>query len=422
MIHLRTVGCASAARLASRLIAAVTVLFLATTIRPGSAASLSTDTSLSLAIRKTNQSVVLSWFGVNAVSYQVASSSNLIAWTNVGAVITGRGALLSFTNSVVGRSRACYRVGRVVPPNNTALFNPATGLLTIVGDDQDNVLVVSRDAAGDILVNNGAFPVSGGSPTVANTALIQIFGRAGNDQLSISEVNGALPPAQLFGEDGNDTLIAGSAGGLLEGGNGVDTVVVNGSTDAETFTVSTNGTRVRIDRASPAPFSLEIGACEKLVLNPNGGADTVTINDLSGTSVSDVTVDLAAAPGSGIGDGAADNVIVNGTDDEDSIMVTGPAGVVSVTGLAASVTITGSEAANDRLTVNALDGDDIVAASGLPAGIIGFTADGGAGADVLVGSGGNDTLLGGPGDDVLEGGPGFDVLDGGPGNNILIQD
>jgi Ca2+-binding RTX toxin-like protein len=72
--------------------------------------------------------------------------------------------------------------------------------------------------------------------------------------------------------------------------------------------------------------------------------------------------------------------------------------------------------------VNALDGDDVVQASGLPAGIIGFTADGGLGADVLVGSGGNDLLLGGQGDDVLIGGPGFDTLDGGPGDNILIQD
>ena len=52
-------------------------------------------------------------------------------------------------------------------------------------------------------------------------------------------------------------------------------------------------------------------------------------------------------------------------------------------------------------------------ASGLPAGFIGFTADGGADADVLVGSGGDDTLVGGPG---------FDVLDGGPGDNIVIQD
>jgi Ca2+-binding RTX toxin-like protein len=90
--------------------------------------------------------------------------------------------------------------------------------------------------------------------------------------------------------------------------------------------------------------------------------------------------------------------------------------------LSAPVTIFGSDPTNDRLIVNALDGDDAVQASNLPAGIIGFTADGGAGADVLVGGGGDDLLLGGEGDDVLSGGPGFDTLDGGPGNNVLFQD
>jgi Ca2+-binding RTX toxin-like protein len=104
------------------------------------------------------------------------------------------------------------------------------------------------------------------------------------------------------------------------------------------------------------------------------------------------------------------------------VEVKGSAGIVSVTGLSAAVTIFGSDPANDRVIVNALDGDDVVQASSLPAGVIGFTADGGFGADVLVGSGGNDLLLGGPGDDVLIGGPGFDTLDGGPGDNILIQD
>jgi Ca2+-binding RTX toxin-like protein len=85
------------------------------------------------------------------------------------------------------------------------------------------------------------------------------------------------------------------------------------------------------------------------------------------------------------------------------------------------VTITGIDGASDHLTINALGGDDAVGASGLAAGVIGFTADGGAGADILVGGAGDDTLFGGSDDDVLIGGPGSDVLDGGPGNNTLIQ-
>jgi hypothetical protein len=61
----------------------------------------------------------------------------------------------------------------------------------------DNAIVTSRDAAGQILVNGGAVPVQGGTPTVANTALIQVFGQAGNDTISLDEANGALPAALL---------------------------------------------------------------------------------------------------------------------------------------------------------------------------------------------------------------------------------
>jgi Ca2+-binding RTX toxin-like protein len=106
---------------------------------------------------------------------------------------------------------------------------------------------------------------------------------------------------------------------------------------------------------------------------------------------------------------------------DDGAIVVGDANGVSVLGLAAQVNITGAEAANDRLTVTALAGDDVVEASSLSAAAIQLTADGGDGDDVLIGGSGNDVLLGGPGDDVLLGGPGIDVLDGGDGDDIEIQ-
>ena len=46
---------------------------------------------------------------------------------------------------------------------------------------------------------------------------------------------------------------------LNEGGDGIDTVEVNGGNGAETFTATANGHRVRFDRVTPAPFSLDIG-------------------------------------------------------------------------------------------------------------------------------------------------------------------
>ncbi len=100
--------------------------------------------------------------------------------------------------------------------------------LTVIGDAQDNTIVVSRDAAGSILVNSGAVTVLGGKPTVANTSLIQIFGLGGNDNLSLNETNGALPKANIFGGDGNDTLTGGSGADLLFGQAGNDTLLGKG--------------------------------------------------------------------------------------------------------------------------------------------------------------------------------------------------
>ena len=112
-----------------------------------------------------------------------------------------------------------------------ATFSPDAGLLSVFGDDGDNVIVTSRDAAGQILVNGGAVPVSGGTATVANTATIQVFGNGGNDTISLDESNGALPAAQLFGGAGNDVLTGGSGADQLFGGAGNDTLLGKGGND-----------------------------------------------------------------------------------------------------------------------------------------------------------------------------------------------
>ena len=188
----------------------------------------------------------------------------------------------------------------------------------------------------------------------------------------------------------------------------------DGANVSENIDISANGNRVRFFR-DIGNVTMDLHGVEQIDFNAKGGADTVTVNDLSGTDVTQVNIDLGA------GDGAADTVIVNGTAGNDAIAVAGDASGVSVAGLAARVNITGAEAANDHLIVNALAGDDTVDASGLAANAIQLTENGGDGKDMLIGGAGNDTLLGGAGDDVLIGGLGLDILDGGPGNNILFQ-
>ena len=83
----------------------------------------------------------------------------------------------------------------------TASFTPGAGQLTVIADNLNNNVTVSRDAAGKLLVNGGAVAVIGGTPTVANTALIQAFGLGGQDTITLSEANrlarGSAPFASL---------------------------------------------------------------------------------------------------------------------------------------------------------------------------------------------------------------------------------
>ena len=81
----------------------------------------------------------------------------------------------------------------------TSTFTPSAGILSTFGDSLNNNITVSRDTAGKLLVNVGAVKVLGGTPTVANTSLIQVFGQTGNDTITLNEANGALPRANLFG-------------------------------------------------------------------------------------------------------------------------------------------------------------------------------------------------------------------------------
>jgi Ca2+-binding RTX toxin-like protein len=168
-----------------------------------------------------------------------------------------------------------------------------------------------------------------------------------------------------------------------------------------------------------AAIVMDLNDVESIDVKALGGADNLVVNDVSGTDLTNVSADLNATGGGD--DASADNVITTATNGADVVTVSGSGPSAQVNGLPALVNVTGAIATNDRLTVNALAGDDVVDASGLAAGSILLTADGGDNDDVLIGGGGDDTLLGGAGDDVLIGGPGADILDGGPGDNVVLD-
>ena len=117
---------------------------------------------------------------------------------------------------------------RITPAVN-AFFS--AGILTVTGDNNANTVEISRNAAGSLLVNGGAVAVKGGTATVANTRLIQVFGLGGHDTLTLNEASGALPRANLFGGAGNDTLTGGSGNDMLFGQSGNDRLLGKGGND-----------------------------------------------------------------------------------------------------------------------------------------------------------------------------------------------
>jgi hypothetical protein len=84
--------------------------------------------------------------------------------------------------------------------------------------------------------------------------------------------------------------------------------------------------------------------------------------------VNQVNLDLAGALGGEAGDGAVDDVVVNGTNGDDEINVDGNGAGADVSGLAAAVSVTHADP-TDTLSVNTLEGTDDVTASGV-AGLI----------------------------------------------------
>ena len=80
----------------------------------------------------------------------------------------------------------------------------------------------------------------------------------------------------MFGQGGNDRMIwnPGDDTDLRRAAPAPTRAEVNGGNGAEQFTLTANGTRVRFDRVNPAPFSIDIGTTENIVVNMNGGDDS----------------------------------------------------------------------------------------------------------------------------------------------------
>ncbi len=257
------------------------------------------------------------------------------------------------------------------------------------------------DGADTILGSNGADVLIGGPGNDF------IDGQQGNDVAFLGDGDDIF---QWDPGDGSDTV---------EGQLGQDTLLFNGSAGSEIFDLSANGQRLRFTR-NLGNIVMDVSGVELVELHALGSTDVIQVNDLAGTDVAEVNIDLAGTLGGVSGDAQIDHVIVNATGGTDFLTVSGSGTSTAVAGLSAVVNIIHAELSLDRLTVNALGGDDTVQATGLAAGVIGLTINGGPGDDNLTGSAGVDELNGNEDDDTVRGGAGNDVVNLGPGNDRFI--
>ena len=90
---------------------------------------------------------------------------------------------------------------------------------------------------------------------------------------------------------------------------------------------------------------MDTDGVERVDVEALGGADTVILNDLTGTAVQELRIDLEAVKGGGAADDKVDQVILNGTAKDDLVSVLGQPGNLFVLGLPTFVTIQRAAAA-----------------------------------------------------------------------------
>jgi Ca2+-binding RTX toxin-like protein len=319
-----------------------------------------------------------------------------------------------------GAGNAAPSVYPSYPPAPAKFKEPKLkqGVLTIQGTKASEKIALRLQAGqpGTLQIDVGDDGSADFSFARSEVAKIAVQAKAGNDLVRIDESNGLFTdaiPTTIDGGEGNDTIAGGKGNETLLGGPGKDSIDGNGGNDlarlgagndtfvwdpgdgsdvvegqagadtmrfnganvAERVDLSANGNRLKFVR-DIANITMDTAGVERVDFNALGGADAVTVNDLSKTGVKAVNVDLAGALGGATGDGQADRVVVNGTNGDDSIDVTGDAARVNASGLAATVGILHSEAANDRLEISTLAGRDAVDSGGLAAGAIRLFVDG----------------------------------------------
>src|SRR6185295_6604009 len=187
----------------------------------------------------------------------------------------------------------------------------------------------------NLVVNmNGGDDSFSATGNLASLISVRVDGGTGNDTILGGNGNDTLLGGDgndfIDGGQGSDTVLLGAGddvfqwdpgegSDIVEGQDGTDTMIFNGSSVDEKFDFSADGDRLHLTR-NIGNVAMDTNGLEVIQLNASNGTDTVIVEDLSGTSVKTIAVDLNDLV-TGLGDGHVDSVNVAGTDAADTIDV-----------------------------------------------------------------------------------------------------
>ncbi len=250
------------------------------------------------------------------------------------------------------------------------------------------------------LVNVSIFLIALGAAAPAQGAVSCLFGGS-TATVSMTAAGDAASIAVGTGANAGRIMVGVTACGAATTAL-TDTIVVNGTTGAETVTIDLSGGQFAPGLSAEGSGTAEIefvvdlstGVQDRITVIGSAGSDVVTLGtsgvNLNGDNDFDVTL-------TGVELGT-----MTGSDGADTLSGAGS----GVTGAPTLLLLTMSgDSGDDTLTGG--QGDD--------------TITGGTGSNVLSGGAGDDTLTGGQGDDTLAGEGGGDTLTGGLGNDTFDE-
>ena len=334
---------------------------------------------------------------------------------------TGLGRRTLLLSALVGALFAALLAANQAWANYSAQVK--ANKLKIVGNGESDQLVL-RLRAGDPTILEVDVDANGTADFSFNRSrfrAIEVQARGGDDEVRIDQSNGAFPDelVTIDGGQGEDTLLGGvgeetfiggagddfvdgqqgqdtallgdgndrfqwdpgDSSDVVEGQAGSDTLDFNGSNIGENMEASANGGRVRFTR-NIASIVMDLNGVEEIDARTFGGPDNVVVNDVAGTGLQTVAVDLNLFGGAD--DGVADTVTANGTSAADLFSVGSAGGATRVAGMAAAVQVSGGEGALDNILVNGLGGaDSLTMAVGAATGPVPVNFDGGDSTDTV---------------------------------------